>query len=276
MGNNMLKPKEIYFEISEVYEQKANYPIIKSIVLGIFAGAFIAFGGYAAAAASHSIENYGLAKLVAGAIFPVGLIIVLIAGTDLFTGNTLLTILLAEKKIKIRQVIKNWSVIYIANFVGALFVATLIYYSGLLDGNSFKLGGYALKTAIAKASLSPMKAFLSGILCNILVCTAVWLSCAAKDIAGKIAAIWFPIMAFIIGGFEHSVANMYYFSAALLAKNNSYYVESMHITVDKLQYLNIKHILINNIIPVTLGNIVGGGLLIGIGFWIVFSHSEKK
>ncbi len=276
MEKRMLKPAEICDEIIDVYEHKANYPILKSMILGILAGAFIALGGFAAAVSSHSIDNYGLSKLVSGAVFPVGLIMVLIAGADLFTGNILLTVPFTEGKIKLKMLFKNWTIIYLSNFIGALLVSLLLYNAGALDGNSYKIGGYALKVAITKASISPMKALFSGILCNFLVCLAVWLSLAAKDIIGKVFAIWFPIMAFIIGGFEHSVANMYYFSIGFLAKNKVDYANSLHITQEKLDHLNLQDVIFNNMIPVTIGNIIGGGILIGIGFWIAFKYTSKS
>jgi formate/nitrite transporter len=275
MEKRMLKPIEICDEIVNVYEHKAHYPVLKSIMLGVLAGAFIALGGFAAAVSSHSIENYGLSKLVSGAVFPVGLIMILIAGADLFTGNILLTVPLIDGKINTRLLLKNWTIIYLSNFIGALLVAIMIYNAGALDGNSFKIGGYALKVAINKASITPMKAIFSGILCNFLVCLAVWLSFAAKDIVGKIFAIWFPIMAFIIGGFEHSVANMYYFSVGFLAKNNVDYANSLQISKEKIEHLNIGDVIINNMIPVTIGNIIGGGIMIGIAFWIAFKSSAR-
>jgi formate/nitrite transporter len=276
MEKRMLKPVEIVDEVIDVYEHKAHYPVLKSTVLGMLAGAFIALGGFAAAVSSHSIENFGVAKFVAGAIFPVGLIMILLAGTDLFTGNILLTVPLVDGRIKLKTVIKNWTIIYLSNFIGALLVAALIYYSGLMEGNSLKLGGYALKVAITKSSVTPLKALFSGILCNFLVCLAVWLSFAAKDVIGKIFAIWFPIMAFIIGGFEHSVANMYYFSMGFLAKSNYEFAKSYGISDSKLEHLNVGDVLLNNMIPVTIGNIIGGGVLIGIAFWIAFKYSSKQ
>ena len=275
MEKRMLKPVEICDEVIDVYEHKAHYPILKSTVLGMLAGAFIALGGFAAAVSSHSIDNFGIAKLLAGAIFPVGLIMIILAGTDLFTGNILLTVPFIEGRIKLKTVLKNWTVIYLSNFIGALMVASLIYYSGLMEGNSLKLGGYALKVAINKASITPLKALFSGILCNFLVCLAVWLSFAAKDVIGKIFAIWFPIMAFIIGGFEHSVANMYYFSMAFLVKGNHEFALNYGISDSKLEHLNLPDVFLNNMIPVTIGNIIGGGVLIGVAFWVAFKYSVK-
>lgn len=269
----MVKPIDICDEIIEVYSKKVQYPILKSVILGLLAGAFVAIGGFASSLASHSIDNVGVSKFVAGAIFPVGLILVLLCGTDLFTGNVLLVVPFADRKIKLSQVIKNWIIIYLSNFIGAIIIAYLIYSSGLLDTNSFKLGGYALKVASTKASLSFSKALASGIMCNIIVCLAVWISYAAKDVSGKILAIWFPVMAFVVSGFEHSVANMYYFTIALLAKANGEYIKAYNLPQEKIAHIDIVHIL-ENLIPVTLGNIIGGGLFVGLAFWIAFKYTH--
>jgi formate transporter len=270
----MLKPVEICDEIIEVYSKKVEYPAIKSIILGILAGSFVAIGGFSASLASHSIDNIGASKFIAGVVFPVGLILVLLCGGDLFTGNVLLTVPLAEKKIKLKQMLKNLVTVYFSNLLGAFVIALLIYKSGLLDTNSFKLGGYAIKVAVAKTSIPFSKAFASGILCNIVVCLAVWISNAAKDVAGKILAAWFPIMAFVISGFEHSVANMYYFSIGLLAKSNPEYIRAYSISADKLSHLNLVYFA-RNLIPVTLGNIVGGALFVGLPLWVAYKYTAK-
>jgi formate transporter len=275
MDNRMVKPVDICDEVIEVYSKKVQYSTLKSVVLGLLAGAFVAIGGFASSLASHSIENVGVSKFVAGAIFPVGLILVLLCGTDLFTGNVLLVVPLADKKIRLKQVIKNWIIIYLSNFIGAIIIALLIYNSGALDTNSYKLGGYALKVASTKASLTFTKALASGIMCNIIVCLAVWISYAAKDVVGKIMAIWFPIMAFVVAGFEHSVANMYYFTIALLAKSNGEYLKAYNLSQEKIAHIDIIHIL-ENLLPVTLGNIIGGGLFVGLAFWLAFKFSNQN
>lgn len=271
----MLKPVEICDEIIEVYSKKVKYPLLKSVILGILAGAFIAIGGFASSLASHSIDNVGVSKFVAGAVFPVGLILVLLCGTDLFTGNVLLVVPFADRKIKFDKIIKNWIIIYFSNFIGAVIIAYLIFYSGLLDTNGYKLGGYALKVAATKASITFSKALVSGIMCNIIVCLAVWISYAAKDVTGKIFAIWFPIMAFVVGGFEHSVANMYYFTIALFAKANGEYIQAYNLPAEKIAHINFVHIL-KNLVSVTIGNIIGGGLFVGIFFWIAYKYCDKK
>lgn len=269
MEKSILKPAEICAEVIEVFKKKSEYPVIKSIVLGILAGIFISIGAFSAAVASHSVENAGLAKLVAGSVFPVGLVLIVICGGDLFTSTCLMAVPCADKKVKFKKMLFNWIIIYISNFVGAILFAILIHETKLLDFNNYKLGGYVLKVAISKASMSFPQALASGILCNILVSVAVWASMAAKDSAGKVAIIWFPIMAFIVGGFEHCVANMYYFTIALLNKGNLNYVHAYNLTEQKLEHLSIQGMVIN-LIPVTIGNIIGGGVIIGLGLWVAF------
>jgi formate/nitrite transporter len=267
----MLAPAEICDEVVNVGIKKGKWHTLQTSILGILAGAFIALGGFAASMASHSIENVGVAKLAAGLVFPMGLMLVLICGGELFTGNSLMSVALAEGKVNLRQMLRNWIIVYFTNFIGAFLIAFLIFQSGLLDTNAGKLGGYAVKVAANKAGLSFWQAFSSGILCNFLVCLAVWGAYGAKDMAGKIAIIWFPIMAFVVSGFEHSVANMYYFSIGMLAKSNPAYVEAAH-AGNKIAKLDILHI-IQNLIPVTLGNIVGGMVLVGLAYWAVFKKA---
>ena len=271
----MFKPEEICDEVIKTYTKKAEYPVIKSIILGIMAGMFIAIGAFASSLASHSIQNVGVAKLVAGAIFPVGLILIVICGADLFTGSCLMAVPCAEKKVSIKRLFFNWGIIYVSNFIGAFIFALLIHGTKVLDSNNYMFGGYVLKTAINKTSLTFVQSISSGILCNILVSLAVWISFAAKDIAGKAIAIWFPIMAFVVGGFEHCVANMYYFTIALLNRNNENYIKVYNLSPAKLSHLTFKGI-IENIIPVTLGNIIGGGIIVGLGLWVAYKHTGRK
>lgn len=276
MEKRMLIPAEICDETVNVGIKKgAKTTLFQTTILGILAGAFIAMGGFAAAMASHSIENVGIAKLVAGVIFPVGLILVLIAGAELFTGNSLLIVAFFEKKITLKQLLKNWAIVWTANLIGAVLISVLLFNSGLFDTNAGKFGGYAIKVASNKAALSFNQAFASGILCNFIVTLAVWASYAAKDVVSKIFVSFFPIMAFVISGFEHSVANMYYFSVGLLLKANPLYVENSHAAAEKLAKLDLAHVF-GNLLPVTLGNIVGGAVFVGAAYWLVYKKAAKK
>ena len=275
MERRMITPPEMVDDAINIGIKKAKSETIQTVIGGILAGAYIALGGLAAAIASHSVENFGLSKFIAGAVFPVGLMMIVICGGELFTGNTLLLVANKDGKISFSQVLKNWGIVYFTNMIGSFLVAYFAFASGTFDGNGGKIGGYALKVAAYKAGLPFYKAFISGILCNVLVCLAVWASYAAKDIVSKIFAIWFPIMAFIIGGFEHSVANMYYFSAGLLAKLNPAYAEALNITADKLDKINAAHI-VSNLIPVTLGNIVGGGIFVGLAYYYLYKVPQYR
>lgn len=266
----MVIPADLPDEAVNTGIKKAKSSFIQLLILGIFAGMFIALGGFAASMASHSIENVGVAKFAAGAVFPVGLMLVLICGAELFTGNTLMSVALLEKKITTKQILRNWIIVYVSNFLGALLIAYLIFSSGVLGTNGGKLGGYAIKVAATKGGLAFWPAFTSGILCNILVSIAVWGAYAAKDIASKILMIWFPIMTFIVSGFEHCVANMYYFSIGLLARTNPAFVEASHVG-EKISNVDILHA-VSNLVPATLGNIVGGAIFVGMAYWIVYKH----
>ncbi|MEW8955658.1 formate/nitrite transporter family protein [Clostridium sp.] len=275
MEKLMLKPNEVIDDVLLVYEAKANYPKLKSIILGFLSGAFIALGAYASTLASNGISNPSLAKLISGAIFPIGLILVVLCGTDLFTGNILLTVPLLERKITFKQVFVNLTIIYFSNFLGAFTISSMIYFSGSLDFNNFALGGYALKLAYTKGSMGFIPALLSGTLCNILVCLAVWCSYGAKDIMSKIATVWIIIMTFIVSGFEHSVANMYYLTIGLLAKGNENYINAINLPAEKLDYIDIPH-MFNNLIPVTLGNIIGGAVFVSLSFWLLYRYIPRS
>lgn len=269
MEKLVLTPQEAYDNVLAAYEKKANYPLNKTMILGFLSGIFLSLGSFAAAATSHSITNYGLSKLISGSIFPIGLILIILCGTDLFTGNVLLTVLLLEKKISLKTMAKNLMVVYLTNLLGAIIVTSLLIFSGAFDANSGALGTYAIKVAATKASIPFFKALCSGILCNIFVCIAVWGSFISRDVFGKMAIIWFPICAFIISGFEHSIANMYYFTAGLLSKASGLYEFPVgkDITISGA---------ISNLIPVTIGNIIGGAIFVALMFYLVYGHKNSN
>lgn len=275
MNNMMLNVPEIYESTIHTCIKKTKKKISQTFIAGAFAGAFIALGGFGAAMGSHAIENFSLAKLAAGLIFPVGLMLVLLCGAELFTGNSLLIIPLVEKKITISSLLKNWTIVYLSNFVGAFIIVLLIFYSGLLGSNHDALGGYAIKIAAYKCNLSFTNALASGILCNFIVTLTVWASYAAKDVVSKIAVVWFPIMTFVVCGFEHSVANMYYLFVGLLAKGNLAYVNASHVSQAGINSINMTSI-IKNLIPVTIGNIIGGAVFVGLAFWVMLKYNYPK
>lgn len=258
--------------------KKANLPIIKMAIFGILAGIFVAIGAQGSVLGSHNIADPGVAKVVAGVIFPVGLMMIVLVGGQLFTGNCLMFMGAWDKKLAWSKVVRNLTIIWFTNIIGAFFVAVMCNYSGQFDFNSGMLGAYTIKNAVAKANVNPMEAIVSGIMCNIVVCAAILIAGAAKDAAGKIAGIFFTIFVFVISGFEHCIANGYYLPAGMLAAKNPEYVELAkevyHVSAEKLDTLTVSNAVINNLIPVTLGNIIGGGIVIG---GIMFlCHKSKK
>jgi len=168
---------------------------------------------------------------------------------------------------------RNWTLVWIGNFIGSAFIAILVFEAGLLSTGT--VGGYAVKVAATKASIGFVPAIASGILCNVIVCVCVWGTYAAKDVIGKIFMGFFPIFAFVISGFEHCVANMFYFSIGLLAKTNPAFVEASHASAEKLDNLTIGGIF-NNLIPVTIGNIIGGAVCVGLAYWFIYRKCNKK
>lgn len=273
----MHSPKEIIDNNMSGAVNKANLRFRKMIVLGILAGMFIALGGVSSQTASHAITNVSAAKIAAGAVFPIGLLMIVLVGGELFTGNCLMIMATLDKQIRVRRFLRNLFVVFFANVIGALIIAILVFFSGNLDLSGGALGGYAISVAVEKVSHTIVRGIASGFLCNLFVCMAVLKGAAAKEVAGKIQATWFPIFAFVICGFEHIVANMYFIPIGLLAKTNPLYVEQAEavygVTADKLATLTVPNIL-NNFIPVTIGNVLGG-LFIGLMLYFVNVHADK-
>lgn len=270
----MNSPKEIAQNYIAIGKGKVNTPIAKMFVLAILAGAFIGFGGVASTAAAVSIPAASVGKLVGACVFPGGLTMVLLAGSELFTGNNLLVIPLMQKEVTIGGVLKNWIVVYLGNMVGGILVAALCVYGHQASLFSNGLAVSMLSTAAAKVSMPFADAFLKAIGCNFLVCIAVWISFAAKQVASKIVGLFFPIMIFVLCGFEHSVANMYYISAGIFAKGNSAYMAAAAEAGVDASGITWGSMFANNLLPVTLGNIVGGAVLVGLAYWFVYLKED--
>lgn len=279
MNEHMNTPAEVIETNINAGVVKANLPLGKMILLGIMAGAFIAIGGSSSNVAVHSIADVGLARTLAGCIFPVGLMMIVLIGGELFTGNCLMIMGVLDKKFKAVKMVRNLVVVYLSNLVGALIVDALVFYSGQYDYTSGALGAYTIKVALSKSTMSFDKAFISGIMCNILVCAAILTAAAAKDIAGKLLAIFFPIWAFVVAGYEHCVANMYYIPAGIFAASNPDYVakaeELYGITAKQCASVSIGG-LVHNLIPVTLGNIVGGSVCLGCLCFLIYRKEWKN
>ncbi|MBP3476128.1 MAG: formate/nitrite transporter family protein [Lachnospiraceae bacterium] len=278
MNEHMNTPAEVIETNINAGVVKANLPLGKMILLGIMAGAFIAIGGSSSNVAVHSIADVGLARTLAGCIFPVGLMMIVLIGGELFTGNCLMIMGVLDKKFKAVKMVRNLVVVYLSNLAGALIVDALVFYSGQYDYTSGALGAYTIKVALSKSTMSFDKAFISGIMCNILVCAAILTAAAAKDIAGKLLAIFFPIWAFVVAGYEHCVANMYYIPAGIFAASNPDYVakaeELYGITAEQCASVSIGG-LVHNLIPVTLGNIVGGSFCLGCLCFFIYRKNWK-
>ena len=275
-------PAMVAVDLNEnICVKKTKNDPYKLLVLGILAGAYIAFGGEISNMIGHDAAAFvgvGLAAFIKGAVFSVGLMLVVIAGAELFTGNTMITMSVLDGKSKLSGLAYNWSIVYVANLLGSLLVAYLMFGSGLLAGPNVAVGAAALKTAAAKASLDFGPAFFRGILCNWLVCLAVWMALTARNTIGKVWAIFFPIMAFVASGFEHSIANMYFIPVGILLKGVNEVVAAATaagLAPEKLANVSLYGFFVKNLIPVTLGNIVGGGFFVATLYWFAYIRKPK-
>jgi formate transporter len=271
---NYCSPKEISSNSLQTWRMKAGLSIGGMISLGILAGAYIALGAVGATMVAHDIVAVGLSRLVTGALFSIGLMMVIIAGGELFTGNVLISIGVMDGSVRLRDMLRNWLFVYFANFAGALLIAYLMYASGLWAYNNSQVGAAVLKAASAKTALSFGMAFSRGILCNWLVCVAVWMAFAGKDVVSKILGIFFPVTLFVSSNFEHSIANMYYIPAGILAKNMPAAVEASHLGA-KLDTLTWHNFFFANLIPVTLGNIVGAVVFVAFFYWFAYLRGTE-
>ena len=271
-------PEEILEKFRHIAKSKIRLPIYKMLLLGFLAGAYISFGAQVATMIGHDASKFlgvGVAKFLFGSVFSVGLMLVVIGGAELFTGNNLIVVGVLTKRATWSGLLRNWFWVYIANFIGSIFVVYLMFYTELWKTNNFGVGAFALKIGIAKVHLTWIEAFTRAILCNWLVCLACWIAIASKDIIGKIFAIYFPIMAFVASGFEHSVANMYFVPMAIMLKGQANVVSASGISQGLLSSLTWGNFITNNLIPVTLGNIIGGGLLVATIYVLIYWKKEE-
>ncbi len=270
-----------------IAERKANSPFFNLLVLGILAGCYIALAGSLSTVVTNDLAAHvgdGLSRLVGGLVFSLGLILVVIGGAELFTGNSLMVTGWLEGKVSGRQIARNWLIVYIANFLGAVLIAWFFYLSGIWKMNGGLVGAKAVLTANGKIGLTWTEALVRGILCNWLVCLAVWLAAASKDGISKIFCIVFPITAFVACGFEHSIANMYFIPSGILLKNQAAVLAAAAPAlgtgpagaVSALSNLNWGSFVLKNLIPVTIGNIIGGAIFVGTFYWSVFLRQSWK
>ncbi len=273
-----LTSAEIVDVIIEKSEGKAKGSVLNLLMLGFLAGVFIGFAAEGSTMASFNLlanpETYGLGRALAGAVFSTGLMLVLIAGGELFTGNTLMIAGVCEKRIGLVAMLRNWGLVYFGNFLGSVFLAILMTNTNLFNNGAGVLGAVAVKIAVGKVGLSFLEALILGILCNWLVCLAVFMCYGAETILGKIWAIFFPIWIFIISGFEHSVANMYYIPAGIFLKTKGEFAALTGLSSQALDSLNWTSFFVNNLIPVTIGNIIGGSFFVGFFYWVIYKKKS--
>jgi len=256
--------------------KKATMSLLNVLILGALAGVYIGFGAQMATLVGHDAAKtvgLGISQLLCGAVFSVGLMLVVIAGAELFTGNNLMIASVLSKEYGVGRLMSRWALVYVANFIGSLLLVYIMFESGLWKMASNAVGAKALAIANAKVSLPFGEAFFRGIGCNWLVCLAVWMALSAKDTAGRILAIFFPIMAFVALGYEHCVANMYFIPMGLLLKGTAAAATFPAAALDGLTW---GRFLTANLVPVTLGNIVGGGLFVGSVYWLVYMRRQGK
>jgi len=267
-------PAQMAARVEEAGIVKGNLDATSTFTLAVLAGAFIAFGAVLYTYVIHdSPLSIGLTKLVGGLVFCLGLILVIVAGAELFTGNSLIVMAYVSRKITLRQLLRNWVIVFAGNLVGSLGIVFLIWLSGQWSARNSAVGVEALIIANDKVSLGFWQALSRGILCNILVCLAVWLCFSGRSVTDKILAIIFPITAFVALGFEHSIANMYFVPAGLLIKQSPEALAAAQNVLGQtpdLSRLSIAGFIVNNLLPVTLGNIIGGGFLVGAIYWFVY------
>lgn len=269
-------PKTIAETVAQtVGVAKATSPWFTVFVLGILAGSYIGFGGLLSTTVTFDTAarwGIGITKILAGAAFSVGLMLVVIAGAELFTGNNLMVSSVLSREITFNTMLKRWGIVFLANFVGSIIVALLFYFSGLWKTGDGALGAWAVKIAYTKVSLSFGEALWRGVGCNWLVCLAVWMALAARQTIGKIFAIFFPIMAFVAIGFEHSVANMYFIPTGIFLINGANLPGLGGLDPNFLGWFNF---LWRNLLPVTLGNIIGGAVFVGMSYWGAYLRPIK-
>ena len=274
-----LTPSATVHELSDsVMTGKADFSKTKMFTLAIAAGAFIAFGAQVSLTVmtGDSMMGWGFTKLIGAMTFATGLMIVSLTGAELFTGNVMMTFAVLEKKVSLLKLLRSWTIVYIANFLGSILVAGLIFGAGMGHNGGDAVGVTAMQTAFSKINLTFGEAFFRGILCNWLVCLAIFMASTSKRVIGKIFAIFFPIMTFVASGYEHSVANMFFIPNGLLMKHFPSIVAASGMTPDQLATMTWKGCFLHNLLPVTCGNIVGAFVFVVLLFWTAYLREEHR
>ena len=253
-------PSQVAQRVEEAGVAKARAPWLATSMLGVLGGAFIALGAlWYTLVASDATLGFAAGRVLGGVVFSLGLILVVVAGAELFTGNNLLVMAWAGRRITTRELLRHWAIVLAANAAGAMAMALLAVWSGYVELNGGAVAATAVQIAVRKATLPMTQAFFAGVLCNLLVCLAIWLAMAARGVADKVVAIVFPIAAFVAAGFEHSVANFYFITLGLLLRDTV----AVPGALDWTAY-------VTNLVPVTLGNIVGGSGMVALTYHVVY------
>ena len=269
-----LLPREIALKAEAIGVQKTRLDFLSLVAPAVLAGAFIGLGAMFATtvlAGADGVLPFGVSRLLSAVVFCLGLILVVVGGAELFTGNNLMVMAWAAGKVSPREMLRAWAIVYVGNFIGAVGTAGIVFLCGQYLSGKGSVAGVALTIATNKVSLSFEHGLFLGILCNVLVCLAVWLAYGARTTADKIMAIVFPVSAFVVAGFEHSVANMYFIPLGLFIKAWAPAAMWTQIGATSVNYAALTWAgLVDNLIPVTLGNIIGGGGLVGLVYWFVY------
>lgn len=263
---NLLNPTEIIQYYAEAGKTKSERPVGRIFLLAILAGLLIAFGGATTNTGVHSIHNVSAARIICGLLFPFGLGMVMLLGAELFTGNCMIPISILEKKTTLGKMLRNWIVVYLGNFAGALLLAAGCAYFGQMNYSGGALAVYTVKVAVGKCSLPFLEGIVLGFFCNVLVCAAVLCSISAKDTGGRIFGGYIGVAFFVICGFEHCVANMYYIPAAIFAMSVPKYAQLVAEAGIDTSMLTWSNLFARNLLPVTIGNILGG-VTLAVALW---------
>jgi formate/nitrite transporter len=268
---NAYSPAEIKEAVEKVGVKKTNLPFLASLMLAVIAGGSIGLGAlYYTIIVSDPGLSFATARVMGGLVFSLGLVIVLVGGAELFTGNNLIVMAWASGNVTTRQMLRNWVVVYFGNLIGAVGLVVLVFLSHHLDMNGGRVGLSILNTAAAKIQPDAVTLFFKGVLCNLLVCLAVWLAYAGRSVTDKVVALVFPVSAFIAAGFEHCVANMYFLPLAWLMTQTGDVPPDFDASAITMTGI------IHNLVPVTLGNIVGGAGLVGAMYWTIYRAAFGK
>lgn len=268
-GFDCYSPQQIAERVESVGRTKANLSLLSMAALGVLAGGFIGLGGlYYTLVISDPALSFAAARLLGGLAFSLGLILVVVAGAELFTGNNLLVMAWVSRQISTRRLLRNFAIVYLANLLGAIGLAVLVALSGHGKTAGSAVSQTAISLAATKCALPFAEAFFKGVLCNVLVCLGVWLAMAGRSVADKIFAIVFPVSAFVAAGFEHSVANMYFIPLGIFLND----LMPGTVNVPGPSWMGFAH----NLLPVTLGNILGGAGMVGLVYWVIYRRGSVR